>query len=114
MGNILGVLNMMDYIKPFLTYEGTLKRLPFAIATLLVIPILSTILVAIFSAISLDIVGSIATLALAVIGIFATMQRVRDAGLNTWLTLLIIVPVVNLVFYIILLFKGSKEEAPAE
>ena len=53
-----------------------------------------------------------AWLALAVIGVMLTVQRCHDFNMNGWLSLLIVVPIVNLIFLVIPGTDGANRFGP--
>ena len=59
-------------------------------------------------------IATVAGLLLAAYQLSLIARRLRSAGLNPWLTLLYLVPVANIVIFLICLFKSPSEESRPE
>ena len=60
------------------------------------------------------VIATVAGLFLAAYQLSLIARRLRSAGLNPWLTLLYLVPVANIVIFLICLFKSPSEESRPE
>lgn len=94
----------MDWQYLFTSYEGRISRQPFWIGTLVIWAVhvvISGIAFGLFGEDGGNLIGGLAALALLYFSLAVATKRWHDRGKSGWWSLILIVPVVGLVWYLI-------------
>ena len=108
-----------EFQSNFLDFDGRINRLPFLWKPLAVGLVISLVLMLCEMVLShgiMNILFRIAPILNIVVNISFIVRRCHDVNLNSWWALLMLVPLVNIVFYVYLLLKegtpGYNEYGP--